>query len=418
MNRLMCLLFILCVIVLMSSSVLGWGYMTHTYFANACGQKSGQVNSQEIYGSVLNDAYNFVFDAKGQYMHDQTHQNYMPVVDLAWSADLKNVAYGFKLHNELSGIDYTAHLNAFTLGDVGYAVYWGQVLAPSIVPEIKQIFLNAGLDEPTATYIATIAAPSLGHNLIEDAVDLLVKYNLDSKIGHKLKQAAKTRPKETPLLLSAAYAEGLANFAQISLEEAQQFIIENEITHQHQMVHWGGIYCLKKGRDIQALAMINAQIGEAYLEAASGVDVTITPDLVITFLMMAMATAEPTYQSEIAQTLAYLQGEFPPAAAPLAKSSESMSSFSLTPEGFTLGANYPNPFNPTTTISYSLPAESPVTIMIYNSLGQEVATLVNEQQPAGQYQATWNAAGLPSGVYFCQIKANGFVSTRRMHLQK
>lgn len=102
----------------------------------------------------------------------------------------------------------------------------------------------------------------------------------------------------------------------------------------------------------------------------------------------------------------------------LAKTSLAASLIGLAPDEFTLSPNFPNPFNPTTTFSYTLAAESPVTILIYNSLGQEVATLVDELQPAGQYQATWNAAGLPSGVYFCQLKANGFVSTRRMHLQK
>jgi len=80
--------------------------------------------------------------------------------------------------------------------------------------------------------------------------------------------------------------------------------------------------------------------------------------------------------------------------------------------------NYPNPFNPSTTISYSLPGNSHVTLKIYNSLGQEVATLINEEKPAGRYQVTWNAANISSGVYFYRMMAGSFVETRKLNVLK
>ena len=85
---------------------------------------------------------------------------------------------------------------------------------------------------------------------------------------------------------------------------------------------------------------------------------------------------------------------------------------------YQLSQNYPNPFNPSTTISYSLPRNSHVTLKIYNSLGQEVATLVNDEKPAGQYQVMWNAANVSSGVYFYRMMAETFVETKKLTVVK
>jgi subtilisin family serine protease len=84
------------------------------------------------------------------------------------------------------------------------------------------------------------------------------------------------------------------------------------------------------------------------------------------------------------------------------------------PETFALSQNYPNPFNPTTTIKYDLPKQSGVKIVVYDILGREVATLVNEIQKAGSYQVVWNANRLASGVYFYRLKAGGYSATKKL----
>jgi len=89
---------------------------------------------------------------------------------------------------------------------------------------------------------------------------------------------------------------------------------------------------------------------------------------------------------------------------------------SETPAVFYLYQNYPNPFNPSTTITFALPKASHVTLKAYNLLGQEVATLVNETLGPGTYERTFNAEGLPSGVYFYQLRTGGLLATKKMIL--
>ena len=85
------------------------------------------------------------------------------------------------------------------------------------------------------------------------------------------------------------------------------------------------------------------------------------------------------------------------------------------PTEFKLNKNYPNPFNPVTVISYQLPVISNVDLKIFNLLGQQVATLVSEKQPAGEYKVEWKANGFASGVYYYRLKTDeGFVKTRKL----
>lgn len=88
------------------------------------------------------------------------------------------------------------------------------------------------------------------------------------------------------------------------------------------------------------------------------------------------------------------------------------------PAEFILYQNYPNPFNSTSVIKYSIPKSSQVTLKIFNTLGEEIAILVNEEKPVGTYELNWKAANLPSGVYFYQLRAGDFVQTRKMILLK
>jgi acetyl esterase/lipase len=102
--------------------------------------------------------------------------------------------------------------------------------------------------------------------------------------------------------------------------------------------------------------------------------------------------------------LAFFQRRLPMSTVPLA---------SLKPQGFQLDQNFPNPFNPATTIRYQLPTASDVRLEVFDVLGRKVQNLVSSKQAAGNYSVSFNAAALASGVYFYKVQAGGFVETRK-----
>jgi hypothetical protein len=113
----------------------------------------------------------------------------------------------------------------------------------------------------------------------------------------------------------------------------------------------------------------------------------------------------------------------------LNESSSSVEQFNNSlPSGYELDQNYPNPFNPTTTIRFSIPESQFVTLKIYNSLGEQVAELVNQQLQKGNYTVNWNAentssgissrGGYASGIYFYSLSTNNFNETKKMILLK
>lgn len=86
--------------------------------------------------------------------------------------------------------------------------------------------------------------------------------------------------------------------------------------------------------------------------------------------------------------------------------------------GFELRQNFPNPFSNVTTINYEIPAEGQVKLMVYNSTGKEIMTLVNEYKPQGSFEAVFNASGLPDGAYFYRLQAGGYSQTKKMSVIK
>ena len=96
----------------------------------------------------------------------------------------------------------------------------------------------------------------------------------------------------------------------------------------------------------------------------------------------------------------------------------SISETSLLPEAFRLLQNYPNPFNPSTSIKYELPEYSKVVLKVYDLLGREIKTLVNEEQSPGYYNLIFNGAGISSGTYFYRLQSEKFVDIKTMLLLK
>ncbi len=90
----------------------------------------------------------------------------------------------------------------------------------------------------------------------------------------------------------------------------------------------------------------------------------------------------------------------------------------IMPQTFVLAQNYPNPFNPATTIRYSLPSTANVKLAVYDLLGREITTLVNEEQSAGWKEVVWNAGGVSSGIYFYKLTAGNYVGVKKLMLLK
>jgi len=92
--------------------------------------------------------------------------------------------------------------------------------------------------------------------------------------------------------------------------------------------------------------------------------------------------------------------------------------FPITKYGYSLSQNYPNPFNPTTKIKYQVPHTGFVTLKIYDLLGREIATLINEGKPAGSYEVEFDGSGLTSGIYFYKLQAENYTGVKKMVLMK
>ncbi|MEJ2103130.1 MAG: T9SS type A sorting domain-containing protein, partial [Ignavibacteriaceae bacterium] len=90
----------------------------------------------------------------------------------------------------------------------------------------------------------------------------------------------------------------------------------------------------------------------------------------------------------------------------------------LLPKEYNLYDNYPNPFNPTTIIKYDIPKNGLVTLKVYDILGSEVVTLVNEEKTVGRYEVLFDASSLASGVYIYHLKAEKYISAKKMILLK
>ncbi|MFA5803478.1 MAG: T9SS type A sorting domain-containing protein [Melioribacteraceae bacterium] len=92
--------------------------------------------------------------------------------------------------------------------------------------------------------------------------------------------------------------------------------------------------------------------------------------------------------------------------------------FPLSPNNFHLSQNYPNPFNPSTKIKYSIPRQSFVNIKVYDLLGREVTTLVNEEKPSGNYEVEFYVSSLSNGIYFYRLQSGNFFNSKKMILIK
>jgi len=130
------------------------------------------------------------------------------------------------------------------------------------------------------------------------------------------------------------------------------------------------------------------------------------------------APPNTTVTQEIANALHYASDHIPLFATFRFDGPTGITSNEIIPETPILYQNYPNPFNPITTIKFQIPELSIVTLKVYDVLGNEIGTLVNEEKPVGSYEVEFDATTLPSGIYFYRLQAGSFVETKKMVFMK
>jgi hypothetical protein len=197
------------------------------------------------------------------------------------------------------------------------------------------------------------------------------------------------------------------------------------------MEGYGQLFLLPEPLLIQEISNQTAAVARLFLQALGVPNPpTFDPAKIAEFIRIAIAQVKPIYHQEIMATLCRVRNnmaKYGPQDYPVfalwkdGAGEDDLAEFNIpseTPAEFALDQNYPNPFNPTTNIEYAVPADGRVILTIYNSLGQEVETLVDDRMTAGRYIATWDAKGIAGGTYFYRMQAGSTVLTKKMVLLK
>jgi len=434
MKKTVSIVCLLLLLMFLPVSVFAWGSATHTYLTKELGNRFVIMNQQEMYGAVSPDMFNLMFGyPHQQYLWIQTHYEFMKVVDKAKFGRKKAFAYGLASHNEAWGADHTAHIDAITIecppgiicppGKEGYVVIKSKILALLLEDKISAFLAPIYYPNTPPTELVKELSLKFADTGVESAVDYLVSQNEDKQVGIQMLLSAKYRSLFVPLLLCKAYAKDFAEEAGISLWEAYALIIKTEKEFKKYMELYGGILTQENAMDL--MAEQGALLAENILEKEYGITVNVPTELMKGCLIAAIGVVQSDYSAELAATLEYVNEQLEihgiETCSPwfaLWKEGASEIEDTAQPLEFSLEQNYPNPFNPTTTINYSLAEDSHVKVVVYNALGQEVAVLVDSDEPKGYQSVIWDASGLASGVYFYRIETEVFTETKRMFLLK
>jgi hypothetical protein len=252
--------FIICLVLiaglgLTSSPASAWNAGTHVYIANPLGATGGASNWQEMYGAMALDTFNYGSDAQSTYMTDLLHT---AAAMQLWNAAKQAgpqylpVAYGFMTHNNVWGADSTAHNHGLTYGqDIGYVIAKAQLLH-TLAPL------------PSALGIPLDVELYMDHLVVESAVDVLLKQNVDHNLGMEISQAAFNRPTQFPDLLVSAYSDDLLQqFPALTLAEAELFIRSSE--SQFQLISEAYGQALNTSDPVPLLAGQLAALAEGYI---------------------------------------------------------------------------------------------------------------------------------------------------------
>ncbi len=297
-------------IFLSASAAFPWGWAVHTYIDEQFATKWQLRNANQLYGGLAPDLFNFRFDARTykDYLFEQTHTNFLRFWNVAKSEPGRALAFGFVSHNEVWGVDSTAHRAGLTFGQIGTIPgqpdAGGYVIAKAYLlgGALDQALQSAGLQLPDPVVLA------VAHELVERGVDLLMK-NLDPMIGVKVAAAALPPNPNFPLLLERAYAGDLAATFGISRTEAIHFLAASERQFRQMMVLYGQVLLQEDATAIQLMAEQLEDMAKAFL-AAFGLpplpaNVDITP-LLQYGIVTAMELCASDFAAEVTATAAFV----------------------------------------------------------------------------------------------------------------
>jgi hypothetical protein len=301
-NLISCLAVILAVTVFSVTDVLAWNWGVHAYIDDHLGATDPASNSNEIYGGVAPDLFNYVFD---DHLYAMTHKQFMKVW-AARSPSTNSCAFGFVSHNDKWGADSTAHHDCTSCGtkNEGYVIQKAEYMVenpPAALSDLLAYVASQNHD----------VAVEICHNFVEAAVDILVKQD-DPAIGSKLMGAALGRSDTFPLLLVDAYAQDIATYLGMSSTDAAHFVTQKEEEFRESMVAYGWALMQDDETAVHLLSQQMASIAGAYL-AANGITLPVPSDQLVPLIEQGIWAAHELcaddYKKEIDGTIELVGGE-------------------------------------------------------------------------------------------------------------
>jgi len=289
----------LLMLLFLSSEAIAWSAAIHAYVEDHLGRKRGLYNDDEIYGGMIPDVFNYLFDYPYYlgYLYNETHNEFLKVWNASRWGFERSFAYGFVGHNDVWGADFTAHHLSQTCGTgEGYAI-----------SKARQLLAVAPL--PSELGIPDEVAIEILHEIVENSVDILVSRKTDPPLGRKIVSSAILRSPQFPLLLVKAYAKDFSSYAGISYAEAAQFITLAEKEFRKNLILYGQVLMQDEATAIQLISEQTADIAASFL-ALYGIQLSIPKEkvveMVIAYVKLAISICEKDYQHEIAATVHFV----------------------------------------------------------------------------------------------------------------
>jgi len=297
------------VLFFFSSEAFPWGWAVHAYIDDHLGKKRGLNNINEIYGGMVPDLFNYMFDNPDYlgYLSYQTHNEFMKVWMEARCGLEKSLAYGFVTHNDVWGADSTAHHSGRTFGQgEGYVIAKAELLKPIVLGALEELFEQLPSDPPDPDLLDAIAL-EVSHELVENGIDILMK-RIDPMIGHKIISSALRRSPELPYLLVKAYAADFSDYAGISFHKAAKIITSAEREFRRSMIFYGHALLQDDVTSLELISEQTANVAKGFL-AAYGIEIPAEIDvtsLVMFLTQEAIAACADDFVSEITATVGFV----------------------------------------------------------------------------------------------------------------